>query len=114
MTDAAELAKHYAAEITMPATRAEGFANQVQMILNYIAEGADREAVLQAADLLDRLTGFEGGEVFKEDGAVAGTTVSISDRDAAVRAATASAYQRGHADGVDETQRKLQDLLGAA
>jgi hypothetical protein len=48
---------YYSRQIKMPKSRAEGFQNFVQMIINHLETGNSREALLQAVDLLDTISG---------------------------------------------------------
>ncbi len=45
--------KYYSQTVEMPRTNRQGLANAVQIIINQLEDGNDREALMQAVDLLD-------------------------------------------------------------
>jgi hypothetical protein len=49
----AEARKAYSRPLTVPATKQEGLANKLQLIINCIEGGDHHEALMQAVDLLD-------------------------------------------------------------
>ena len=102
---------YYSRQITEPATRLEGITNHLQMVINRLEAGDEREALLTAVDLLDRLSGYEGREMFPENKPDL-NTMPISEHLAAMKATKADAYKAGFDAGQRAKQAEFRKLLG--
>lgn len=102
---------YYSREIKMPATRKEGVANYVQMVINRLEAGDTREALLTAVGLLDDLSGSVYDGVFDE--AAGPATILLSEHDAQVSAAKTEAFRKGFEAGEKAKAKALKELLGA-
>lgn len=100
--------------VELPATRREGLANFVQIIINKIEEGDHREALLEAVDLHQDITSGIYDDTMPTGTETPCTLISqLRERHAAELAeARDRAYAEGMADGTAEERRRLAVTLG--
>jgi len=99
---------YYSRQIKMPKSRAEGFRNFVQMIINNLEAGNSREALLQAVDLLDTVSGKANPYADITDESVTFNRM-IAELNAKHEKAMTAAIAKATKSGIEEGKR-LQKL----
>ena len=101
----------YAREIKTPANRKEGLCNFVQIIINRLEAGDDREALLTAVDLLDDLSGSVYDDVAVD---VSPDMMPMGEHFAAMSSAKGAAYGDGFAAGQKAKADELRKVFDPA
>lgn len=102
---------YYTRKIEMPATKREGLANFVQIIINRIEAGDVREALLAAVDLRQDIeTGVYDDAMSDMNGQLA----IIREMEAAHNADIIAAAEKGREDGARAEKARVASMLGLA
>lgn len=100
---------YYTKKIEMPATKRDGLANFVQIIINNIEAGDARNALLAAVDLhQDIETGMYDDAMVDAKAVNAAHNAAVAELNAKIQAA----YEKGRADGIDAEKARMAAALG--
>lgn len=99
---------YYSRPIKIPQTKRDGLENFVQMIINRLEAGEDREALLQAVDLLDSVRCGQYDESMADaKGFNAMAREMATQHQSEITAASEAGYARGQADERARIARQL-------
>lgn len=104
-------ATYYSRKIEMPATKRDGLANFVQMIVNKLEAGEHREALLTAVDLHEDITCGLYDDAMTDAKAVnAARMEALAEQQQKIEAAKSAGYEQGVAD----EKARMAKALGLA
>lgn len=99
----------YARAIEMPATRRDGLANFVQIVINKIEAGDTREALLAAVDLLEDINCGAYDDAMAD---AKGYSATLKEMEGKHAADIIAAHERGRQEGIAAEKQRMAAALG--
>jgi uncharacterized transporter YbjL len=106
---------YYTREIAMPATKREGFANFVQIIINRLEAGETQEALLGAVDLLNDIVCGAYDNAMTDSKGITAIAQEVQKKHVQETIEAAKrGYALGYDLGVDAEKKRMAAVLGLA